>query len=410
MKEYVDADVSLLIRQIQEQTDSMADELITIRRDIHAHPELRFQEVRTAQLAAEHLKKLGMETHTGIGKTGVVGILHGGLGKGKVLGIRCDMDALPILEKSDVPFKSQNDGVMHACGHDVHTAVLMGIAQILAGMKNKFRGTVKFIFQPSEENPYKERCGALAMIDDGVLENPTVDSIISLHCWPDLNAGEIGVGPGSAMAAATAFQVILTGPQAHTATPQKGRDTILAAAKVIESLYQIASRRIDPSDSIALTISKIEGGNVQAVVGGEARLTGTVRALSKEMMDYVMGLVGDTVAGVSKILDVNGELVIDDYYPPVFNDPHIDEIVTSVSSHILGPENVISQGKCPMTAEDFSHFTDRLPGYYMKLGVGNDKMGIRFPLHNERFNVDEWCIGVGVKTIASTALAYLNEK
>ncbi|MBN1293720.1 MAG: amidohydrolase [Candidatus Latescibacteria bacterium] len=409
MKEYVDADLSLLIRQIQELTDGMVDELITIRRDIHAHPELRFQEVRTAKLAAEHLKKFGIETLTGIGKTGVVGILQGGLGKGKVLGIRCDMDALPIQEKSDVPFKSLNDGVMHACGHDVHTTVLMGVARILNDIKDTFRGTVKFVFQPSEENPYKERCGALAMIDDGVLENPKVDSIISLHCWPDLNAGQVGVGPGSAMAAATAFQVILNGPQAHTATPQKGRDTILAAAKVIESLYQIASRRIDPSDSIALTINKIEGGNVQAVVGGEIRLTGTVRALSKEMMNYVMGLIGDTVEGVSKILDVGGELVIDDYYPPVVNNPHIDEIVTSVSRYILGEEKVISQDKCPMTAEDFSHFTDRLPGHYLKLGVANDEMGIRFPLHNERFNVDERCISVGVKTIASTALAYLHE-
>ncbi len=408
MTVHIDDHLSNSLQQVKEQADGMLDDLIEIRRDIHAHPETRFAEFRTAKLAEDHLRNLGIEVRTGVGKTGVVGLLRGEAGEGKVLGIRCDMDALPIQEKSDVPYRSQNDGAMHACGHDVHTTVVMGVARILAGMKDRFPGTVKFIFQPSEENPYKARCGALMMMDDGVLENPAMDSIISLHCWPDLNAGEVGVGPGPAMAAATAFQIILDGPQAHTATPQKGRDSILAAAKVIESLYHIASRRIDPADSIALTINKIEGGNVQSIVGGEVRLTGTIRTLTKGMMDYVMGLIQDTVDGVVKILDVDGELIIDAYYPPVVNDPLIDGIVNAAATHILDAGKVIPQDRCPMTAEDFSHFTDRLPGHYLKLGVANDEMGIRFSLHNERFDVDERCIATGVKVIAATVLTYLN--
>ena len=166
---------------IQQQAGAMLDDLIAIRRDIHAHPEIRFTEVRTAKIAADALRSLDIETQTGVGKTGVVGILRGGLGEGKVLGIRCDMDALPIQEKSDAPYRSQNDGAMHACGHDVHTTVVIGIARILADLKDRFRGTVKFIFQPSEENPFGERCGSLTMIDDGVLENPSLDGILSLH-------------------------------------------------------------------------------------------------------------------------------------------------------------------------------------------------------------------------------------
>jgi amidohydrolase len=410
MSKHIDDNLSDVFRRIKEQADAMLEDLIKIRRDIHAHPEIRFTEVRTAKIAEDNLRSLGIEVQTGVGKTGVVGILRGDLGEGKVLGIRCDMDALPIQEKSEVPYRSQVDGAMHACGHDVHTTVGIGIAHVLAALRNTFRGTVKFIFQPSEENPYKQRCGSLAMIDDGVLESPHVDAILSLHCWPALDAGQIGVGPGPAMAAAASFQVILNGQQAHAATPQKGRDSILGAAYVINDLYHITSRRTDPSESYALTINKIEGGNVQSVVGGEVRLTGTVRTLSKKSMDYITNLVNDTVKGVSQILDLQGELIIDEFYPPVVNDPHLDRIVSDAASHVLGSENVILQDKCPMTAEDFSHFTDRVPGHYLKLGVANDDMGIRYPLHNECFDVDERSLAVGVSVLASAAVRYLNEQ
>ena len=398
---------NMMSSEMYQKAEAMLDDLITLRRDLHAHPEVRFTEERTADIAAENLRSLGIETQTGVGKTGVVGLLNGSLGDGKVLGIRCDMDALPIQEKSDVPYRSQNDGVMHACGHDVHTTVAIGVARTLAAMKDRFKGTVKFIFQPSEENPFGQKCGSLSMIDDGVLENPPLDGILSLHCWPQLEAGQVGIGPGPAMAGAVAFEIILDGQQAHAATPQKGRDTILGAAQVITSLYHIVSRRSDPADSIALTINEIQGGCVQSVVGGPVRMAGTVRTVSKELLDYILDRIRDTVDGISRVLDLQGKLSIDSYYPPVVNDEAIDRIVTESAVSMLGEDNVIPQPKCPMTAEDFSHFTDRVPGHYLKLGVANSEKGITFPLHNERFDVDERCISVGVAVLADAALRFL---
>lgn len=397
-----------LSQTIKEQSQKILDDLITIRQDIHAHPETRFTEVRTAKICEDFVKNLGMETQTGVGKTGVVGLLKGGLGEGKVLGLRCDMDALPIQEKSDVPYRSQNDGAMHACGHDVHTTVALGVAKVLSGMKEHFRGAVKFIFQPSEENPFGARCGSLAMIDDGVLENPPMDAIMSLHCWPQLDAGQVGVGAGPAMATAAAFEIILDGQSSHAATPQKGKDTILGAAEVISSLYHITSRRIDPSDIVALTINEIQGGCVQSVVGGPVRMSGTVRTVSKELMDYSMGLINDTIEGVSKMYDLEHKFTIDALYPPVVNDTHLDDIISASASRILGADNTVRQESCPMTAEDFSHFTIRVPGYYLKLGVANDDKGIRFPLHSESFDVDEQCIAAGVSVLADAALNYLH--
>ena len=396
-------------QQIKEQTDGMLDDLITIRRDIHAHPEERFQEVRTAKIVVENLRRPGIEVQTGVGVTGVVGTLRGGLGEGKVLGIRCDMDALPIQEKSDVPYRSRSDGKMHACGHDVHTTVGIGIARILASMRESFRGTIKFIFQPSEEIPHGEKSGALEMIKDGVLEAPHVDAIFSLHCWPDLNAGQVGVRAGPAMAAAEAFLINMIGQQAHAASPHRGRDAILGAAEVITSLHHIISRRTDPSIPFALNVGYIEGGSPLGIIAGLASLSGTVRTLSKESMEFVTDLIKNTVDGVSQVLDLKNEVILDDFFPPVINDSHLNEIVSFAASQILGSENVIVQEKCPMTAEDFAHFTDKLPGYYLKVGVANDSKGIRFPLHSEFFDVDERAIAVGVSVLAAAAMTYLVE-
>jgi amidohydrolase len=396
-------------RDIRSLAAEFQEELVAIRRDLHAHPEQRFQEVRTASVVSDNLKKNGIEHRTGVGKTGVVGLLHGGLGEGKVIGIRCDMDALPIFEKGTAPYRSKNEGSMHACGHDVHISVGLGIAKVLTRMKNRFKGTVKFIFQPSEENPCGEKCGALSMIEDGVLENPPMDAIMSLHCWPDLNAGQVGVAPGPAMAGAEAFQIKIIGRQSHAASPQKGRDAILGAAEVVSSLHHIIPRRTDPSEPIALNVSFIEGGSKLGIVPGQATMQGSVRALSKETMAFMMDRIRDAVNGVSQILDLKNEVFLDDLYPPVINDKNLDELVTEAASSVIGKENVIFQSKCPMTAEDFSIFSDRIPAYYLKIGVANDEKGIRFPLHNDSFDVDERSIEIGVSVMAASALAFLNE-
>ena len=408
MSTHTDQNLFDLFRQIQEQTGAISPDLIAIRRDIHAHPEQRFEEVRTAGIAAEQMEKLGMEVRTGVGKTGVVGVLRGGLGEGKVIGLRCDMDALPVQERSEAPYRSRVDGAMHACGHDVHTTVAIGVARVLAAMSDRFRGAVKFVFQPSEENPCGAVCGALAMIGDGVLENPRMDAILALHCWPELAAGQVGVGAGPAMAGSEAFRITMIGVQSHAATPQKGRDAILGAAEVISSIHHILPRRTDPSDMVALNIGFIEGGSKFGTIAGKTVMEGSVRATSKEMLEFIINSVRDAVEGVSRILDLKNEVEIEGIYPPTVNDPRLDEIVSATARSILGPENVAVQAKCPMTSEDFSHFSDRIPAFYLKLGVSNEEKGIRFPLHSDRFDVDESCIAVGVSVLAASALAFLN--
>jgi amidohydrolase len=408
MSTHFDGNIEETFRLIRKQAEAIREELITIRRDIHAHPEQRFEEVRTAGIAAEHLKKLGIEVRTGVGKTGVVGVLRGGLGAGKVIGLRCDMDALPVQEQNDVPYRSCIAGAMHACGHDVHTTVAIGVARVLAGMRDRFSGAVKFVFQPSEENPCGAVCGALAMIEDGVLENPPMDAILSLHCWPDLAAGQVGVGAGPAMAGSEAFRITMIGTQSHAATPQKGRDAILGAAEVISSIHHIIPRRTDPSDMVALNIGFIEGGSKFGTIAGKTVMEGGVRATSKETLEFIMNCVVDTVNGVSRILDLKNEVAIEGIYPPTINDPRLNDIVSAAAASLLGPENVVLQAKCPMTSEDFSHFSDRIPAFYLKLGVSNEEKGIRFPLHSDRFDVDERSIEVGVCVLAASALAFLN--
>ena len=404
----IDRKLGETLSRIRERAEAESPALISIRRDIHAHPERRFEEVRTAGIAARELSALGAEVRTGVGKTGVIGLVRGGLGGGRVIGIRCDMDALPIQERNEVPYRSVVDGAMHACGHDVHTTVAIGTARVLASLRDSFRGAVKFLFQPSEENPVGFVCGALAMINDGALENPPMDAILSLHCWPELPVGKVGVGAGPAMAGSEAFRITMTGVQSHAATPQKGRDAILGAAQVITSIHHIIPRWTDPSEPVALNIGFIEGGSKFGTLAGKTVMEGSVRAVSKDTLEFITDRIRDTAEGVSRILDLKNEVSIEGVYPPTVNDPSLNDIVTAVAEHLLGPENAVVQAKCPMTSEDFSHFSDRIPAFYLKLGVSNEEKGIRFPLHSDRFDVDERSIAIGVSMLAATAVAFLN--
>ncbi len=397
------------IRRAGERAEGMHEDLVAIRRDLHAHPEPRFEEVRTAGVAAAELEKLGLEYRTGVGKTGVVGVLRGGRGEGKVIGIRCDMDALPVIEKNDIPYKSQNEGVMHACGHDVHTATAIGVARVLAGMRDAFPGAVKFIFQPSEENPVGPICGAMEMVKDGVLENPSMDAILALHCWPDLKVGTVGVATGPAMAGSEAFRITMTGRSAHTAAPHKGRDAILGAAEVISAVHHIIPRMIDPMESIAISIGYIEGGSKLGIIANRAMMEGSVRALSREMLEFAADRIRDAADGVSRTLGLENEVSIQGVYPPVLNDARLNDLISDVSAHILGPEKIVPQQKCPMTSEDFSHLCVGIPSYYLKIGSSNEAKETQFPLHSDYFNVDERCLTVGVTVLASTILAFLNE-
>ncbi len=409
MKKELSAHTRENLHTVAIRADATLDDLIEVRRDIHAHPEQRFEEVRTAGIAAEALRSLGIETRTGVGKTGVVGVLRGGLGEGKVIGIRCDMDALPVTEKTGAPYQSLNMGTMHACGHDVHTAIGIGVARVLAGMRDRFKGAVKFVFQPSEENPCGAVCGALAMIDDGVLENPPMDAIISIHCWPDLDVGTVGVGAGAAMAGSMAFRITMRGISSHTAMPHKGRDAILGAAEVVSSVHHIIPRMIDPTEMVAIGIGFIEGGSKLGTIAKETVMEGSIRATSKQTLDFVMDRIRDTVGGVSRILDLTNEVTVEGVYPPVVNDAALNDTVTAAAAELLGADKVIPQPKCPGTSEDFSIFGEHVPVFYLKLGISNDTKGIRFPLHSDCFEVDERSIAVGVSVLAASALAFLGE-
>ncbi len=402
--------LQVLFQQIKENTDAIHDDLIAIRRDLHIHPEIRFKEFRTSKIAEKYLKNIGIEVQSGVAGTGIVGVIRGEKDGGKVIGIRADMDALPMQEKSDIPYRSHIDGMMHACGHDVHTAILIGVARILSDMRNSIKGTVKFIFQPSEEIPHGEKSGAIEMIKAGVLENPHVDAIMALHCWPDLETGQVGVTSGPAMAGALAFKVKLTGQQALAAKPHLGKDAVLGAAEITSSIHHIIARHTDPADQFAINVGYIHGGSPLGIIAGNSHIEGSIRALSNESMELAKKKIKDAVEGISLFLDLENEVIWDkNYYPPTMNDEHMDRIVSAAASSILGSENVIVQNRCPMTAEDFSRFTSRLPGYYLKLGVANKDKGISFPLHNEFFDVDERSIGVGVSVLAASAMAYLED-
>lgn len=402
------SELSALIREAKSRAEAMLPELTAIRRDIHMHPEPRFEEVRTAGIAAAELEKLGAEVRTGVGKTGVTGVIRGALGGGRVVGIRCDMDALPVIEKNDVPYRSRNEGVMHACGHDVHTAAAIGVARVVAGMRDRFRGAVKFIFQPSEENPVGPVCGSMEMIRDGALENPAMDAILALHCWPELRVGTVGVTAGPAMAGAVPFRVVMTGRSAHAAMPQNGRDAILGAAEVISAAHHIIPRMVDPSEAVAMNIGFIEGGSKLGIIANRAAMEGTIRALSPEMLMFVFDRIRDAAEGVAKTLGLEYELTEEGIYPPVINDARLHGLVSTVAGELLGPDAVVPQAKCPMTAEDFSHFSSRIPGYYLKVGTANGPE-TQFPLHNDRFDVDERCLAVGAGVLAASALSFLAE-
>lgn len=395
-----------ILREANTRAEQIQDDLVALRRDLHAHPEQRFQEVRTAGIAAAELEKLGAEIRTGVGKTGVVGVIRGTRGEGKVIGIRCDMDALPVFEKNEVPYKSRTEGAMHACGHDVHTTTAIGVARVIAGMRDRFRGAVKFVFQPSEENPVGPVCGAGEMIKDGVLENPAMDAILSLHCWPELAVGTVGVAEGPAMAGSAAFRVAMLGRSAHTATPHKGRDAILGAAEFISAAHHIIPRMIDPAESVALSIGFIEGGSKLGIIANRTVMEGSVRALSQEMLDFVLDRIRDCAAGVAQTLGLESEVSVEGMYSPVVNDPGLDRLITRVAGELLGPENAVPQRKCPMTSEDFSHFSTRIPAYYLKVGTSSGE-STRFPLHSDHFDVDERCLGIGAGVLAAAALAFL---
>ena len=363
-------------------------ETTAIRRDIHAHPELAFEELRTAALVAERLQALGIETHTGIGKTGVVGVLRAG-NSARAIGLRADMDALPIQEKNEFNHHSKHPGRMHACGHDGHTAMLLGAAARLARQPD-FDGTVYFVFQPAEEG----EGGAPAMIADGLFQRFPMEAIFGLHNWPGLPVGQIAVHRGPVMACADRFDIEIKGHGAHAAMPHQGIDPVLAGAALVQALQSVISRNRDPQDAAVLSITQFHAGDAYNVIPDVARICGTVRAFRPEIQQQVEDAMQRVCAGVGAAFGANVHFEYRRGYPPTINTVHEAEFCARVAGEVCGPDQVAVDIKPSMGAEDFSFFLQEKPGCYIWLGNGPGEGGCT--LHNPRYDFNDEAIPFGV--------------
>ena len=410
------AQSSRLDAEIDRRAALVEGKVVAWRRDIHEHPELSNHEVRTAQIVAEHLRALGLEVRTGVAHNGVVGVLRGGK-PGRVVALRADMDALPVTEEVNVPFASkvratyngQDVGVMHACGHDAHVAILMGVAELLAGMRRDLPGTVKFIFQPAEEGvPAGESGGAEMMIAEGVLDDPKPTAIFGLHVFP-YPAGEIRYRAGGAMASADALRIVVRGRQTHGAQPWSGIDPIVVASQIVLGLQTITSRQVDITASPAIvTIGAVHGGVRNNIIPDSVVMTGTIRAFDAAMRRDIWMRVRRTAEGVAQSAGAVAAVTIDSGPPVTYNDPTLTAQMTPTLRRVAGADKVGS-AEAKTTAEDFSRYQERIPGLFFFLGITPPGVDPRSaaPNHSPRFFVDEAALPVGVRALAHLAVDYL---
>lgn len=402
--------------EIDRRAAQVEGKVVAWRRDIHAHPELSNREVRTAQVVAEHLRALGLEVRTGVAHNGVVGVLRGGR-PGPVVALRADMDGLPVTEEADVPFASkvratyngQDVGVMHACGHDAHVAILMGVAEVLAGMRRDIPGTVTFIFQPAEEGqPAGETGGAELMIAEGALENPKPAAIFGLHVFP-YAAGVLMYRAGGTMASADALKIIVRGRQTHGAQPWSGIDPIVVTSQIVLGLQTITSRQVDITAAPAIvTIGAVHGGIRNNIIPDSVVMIGTIRSFDAAMRRDIWSRVRRTAEGIAQSAGATAIVTIDSGPPVTYNDPALTERMAPVLRRVAGPDQVgISEAKT--TAEDFSRYQEKIPGMFFFLGItppGTDPRTAA-PNHSPRFFVDEAALPVGVRALAHLAVDYL---
>ena len=405
--------------EIDRRAAQVEGKVVAWRRDIHAHPELSNREVRTAQIVAEHLRALGLEVRTGVAHNGVVGVLRGGR-PGPVVALRADMDALPVTEDVDVPFASkvrttyngQDVGVMHACGHDAHVAILMGVAEVLAGMRRDLPGTVKFIFQPAEEGvPSGEDGGAEMMIAEGALDNPKPGAIFGLHVFP-YPAGEIMYRPRGTMAAADGLRIVVRGRQTHGAQPWSGIDPIVVTSQIVLGLQTIISRQVDITTAPAVvTIGAVHGGVRNNIIPDSVVMIGTIRSFDAAMRRDIWARVRRTAEGIAQSAGATAAVTIDSGPPVTYNDPALTERMAPTLRRVAGSDRVgISEAKT--TAEDFSRYQEKIPGLFFFLGVtppGTDPRAAA-PNHSPRFFVDEAALPVGVRALSHLAVDYLTTR
>lgn len=377
-------------------TADEARECLETRRDVHRHPELQYEETRTAALVAERLRGLGYEPETGVGRTGVTARLEGA-SSGPCVLLRADMDALPVEEANDVPYRSIVPNTMHACGHDCHVASLLAAARILKRLPRPERGTLKLVFQPAEEGGN----GALAMIEDGVLESPTVDRAFGLHVWNQLEIGQVAVTPGPFMGAVGRFRIRVLGRGGHGAIPQQARDPILAASHVVTALQQIVARNVDPLEGAVVTVGSIHGGEAFNVIPETARLEGTLRCFDPGVWDALPGHIERVATRTAEAFGCEAEVEVESLMRATVNDPAMAALVREVAEEVVGAKNVVELRT--LTSEDFSEFLHRVPGCFFFVGSRNEAKGLVHPHHNPRFDVDEAVLPLAAELMTRVA-------
>jgi amidohydrolase len=394
--------------RVNQLAQSLEASLIAQRRDFHMHPELSNREERTARVIAEKLKQLGFDDiRTGVSRHGIVAVLKGGK-PGGVVAVRADMDALPIQETANVPFRSRNPGVMHACGHDIHMTVALGTAEVLSRMRAELPGAVKFIFQPAEEGaPEGESSGAAQMIAEGALENPRPAAIFGLHTHPELPAGKVGWIAGGMLASSDTFEIRIAGKRVHAAWPHQGIDPVVVAAECVLALQTIRSRRIDPVEPLVLTVGSIHGGNRSNIIADEVVMQGTLRTHNESVRERAIGLVKEIAAGVAAANGAKAEVKWSARSNPVtYNPPELAERVTPLLEAALGKENVVRTPPV-MGAEDFAYFQKAVPGFYFWLGVGDPAKSSHGALHTPEFEAHEGSLVTGVRAMTHLVFDYL---
>ena len=386
-------------KSFKTDAEPLRQQLVDWRRDFHRHPERGFQEHRSAGLIAEHLRTLGYQVQTGIATTGVVGLLESKR-PGPVVMARFDMDALPITEENETDYASQTPGMMHACGHDAHMAMGLGVATLMARQQNEIAGTLKLVFQPAEEGGN----GAKAMTKAGVLENPRPDIFLATHVWNEMPAGTIDVTPGAIMAAAEKWHCTVQGKGGHGASPHQAADPIVAAAQIVTALQAIVSRNVDPLETAVVSVGSIHGGDAFNVIPPQVELTGTIRSYSPPIREMVLRRMHEVFAGVAVACGVEAKLEIESLTPAVTNDAQVTEVVRAAAEAVVGPDNVTT-GERTMGSEDAAYFMEKVPGCYFFLGSANASLGLGAPHHNPRFDFDEAVLTTGT-TVMMCALAH----
>ena len=378
----------------------LKEQLVKWRREFHMYPEIGFKEFRTSRRIVEELTRLNIETTSGIGGTGVVGLIKGGQ-KGKTIALRADMDALPINEENDVPYRSANPGIMHACGHDAHISILLGTATILSGLKDSFQGNVKLIFQPAEEIP---EGGASTLIQEGVLENPTVNAIVGLHVTPRFPCGKIAIKQGVVTAATDKFEIHIIGKSGHAARPHEAIDSIVVASQVIGSIQEMITRHTDALDPKIISIGRISGGEAHNVIAKDVIMSGTIRTLSKETRQTVHKLLRRRCQSIARAMGAKADVKITQSTPTLINHTGLFKKLEATLPECLGEKRVMEYQTPSLGGEDFAFYSEKVPAFFFFLGCGNEKKADRHPLHNSRFDFNEAILPVGAAAMACCAI------